>query len=212
MDNFRVKIIHNFVSKEDCARAVALVDKYEANNRLEEFNGNEDVWVVPEADPECSDFVKKYSDLVLAEQASFHGYLYPLYTREGWLSLWNKPGAKSMAHTDSHDGYEHLIFSSVLYLNDGYEGGEIYFPNQGYYYKPQCGDVVMFPCGGHEYLHGVKPVTGRRYTVPMFHTARPDMASPILHPGVADSVERMPTPWYDDGWGVTDDLSKMIKL
>lgn len=212
MFNDRVKIIHNFVSEEDCVKACNLLDEFDRTRRLEVFNGNEDVMVIPESDPECIEFVKKYSDLLLEEQRKFHGFLPDLYTVEGWMSLWLKHRAKSMAHTDSHDGYEHLIFSSVLYLNDDYQGGQIYFPNQGFYYTPRRGDAIMFTCGGHEYLHGVKHVVGRRYTVPMFHSARPDMASKYLHPGVAEASEKHPTDWYDDGWGITDHLEDMIEI
>jgi len=61
-------------------------------------------------------------------------------------------------------------FGCVLYLNDDYEGGEIYFPNQNIELKPKPNTLVFFP-GTLEYLHGVKSITnGVRYTLTSFWT------------------------------------------
>lgn len=52
-----------------------------------------------------------------------------------------------------------------LYLNDDFEGGELYFPNLDISLKPKARQLVIFP-GGHEYVHGVKTVTsGFRYVL-----------------------------------------------
>lgn len=32
-----------------------------------------------------------------------------------------------------------------MYLNDDYEGGELWFPHFDYTYVPQYGDIVLFP-------------------------------------------------------------------
>lgn len=195
----RIKIIPNFVSDEDCQIAIDTIDKFYAKGNLQEFNQNMDVLVVPDTAPDGVKIIKKYSDLLLDVHKEFHGWKSSLYTIEGWLSLWES-GMSAGVHTDAHDGYEYTIFSSVLYLNDGseYEGGEIFFPNQGLTYKPNKGDAVIFPSGGIEYIHGVETIfSGKRYTIPMWHTKRPDRASRLFHPGIAESVERMPDKWFD---------------
>jgi hypothetical protein len=195
----RIKIIPNFVSDEDCATAIKMIDKFDSKHALEKFNANMDVLVVPEDVPAGVQIIKKYSDKILEVQKEHHGFVRDLYTTEGWLSLWES-GYGTGVHTDSHDNYEYLIFATVLYLNDGdeYIGGEIYFPNQGLVHKPRKGDAVIFPCGGHEYVHGVTEVLdGRRYTIPMWHTTRKDRASKLFHPGVAESVKQMPSKWFE---------------
>lgn len=59
---------------------------------------------------------------------------------------------------------------TVFYLNDDYEGGELYFPLQGIEFKPKPGAAYFFP-GDKNYIHGVRPVTsGIRYTLPYFWT------------------------------------------
>lgn len=61
-------------------------------------------------------------------------------------------------------------FGCVLYLNDDYDGGEIYFPNQNIEIKPKPNTLVFFP-GTLEFLHGVNPITkGIRYTLTSFWT------------------------------------------
>lgn len=62
--------------------------------------------------------------------------------------------------------------ASIFYLNDDYEGGELYFPVQGLEFKPKVGAVYFFP-GDMHYVHGVRPVqSGCRYTSPFFWTIR----------------------------------------
>ncbi len=61
---------------------------------------------------------------------------------------------------------------TVFYLNDDYEGGELYFPLQGIEFKPKPGAGYFFP-GDKNYIHGVRPITqGTRYTLPYFWTIK----------------------------------------
>lgn len=60
--------------------------------------------------------------------------------------------------------------ATILYLNDDYIGGEIYFPEYSISIKPKAGDLVMFP-DNEMYVHGVKGVSGGpRYTLPRWFT------------------------------------------
>lgn len=64
---------------------------------------------------------------------------------------------------------------TVFYLNDDYDGGELYFPLQGIEFKPKPGAAYFFP-GDKNYIHGVRPITsGTRYTLPYFWTIREHM-------------------------------------
>lgn len=58
--------------------------------------------------------------------------------------------------------------SSLFYLNDDYEGGELYFPLQDVQFKPKKGAAYFFP-GDMNYIHGVTEIKGAiRYTCPFF--------------------------------------------
>jgi len=61
-----------------------------------------------------------------------------------------------------------MHYGVVLYLNDNYEGGEIYYPKLNLQYKPKAGDMVIHP-GTEEYSHGVKDISnGKRYVITLF--------------------------------------------
>lgn len=60
--------------------------------------------------------------------------------------------------------------AGLFYLNDDYEGGELYFPEQDIQFKPKKGAAYFFP-GDRNYIHGITEITsGVRYTCPFFFT------------------------------------------
>lgn len=62
-------------------------------------------------------------------------------------------------------------YSAYIYLNDDFDGGELFFPDHRITIKPQAGSAVVFP-SGNMYMHGVKKVnSGLRYTVGMYFSA-----------------------------------------
>jgi hypothetical protein len=53
--------------------------------------------------------------------------------------------------------------TALMYINDDYSGGELFFPTQHLTYKPELGSLVIFPSN---YLHGVLECMGNsRYSV-----------------------------------------------
>lgn len=88
------------------------------------------------------------------------------------------PGQLQMPHADKelHEGedagkpndFPYYDLGSLFYLNEDYEGGELYFPNQNIEIKPKRGAAYFFP-GDMNYIHGVKEIkSGIRYTCPLF--------------------------------------------
>lgn len=56
-------------------------------------------------------------------------------------------------------------FTVILYLNDDYDGGELYFTQHNISIKPKTGSILMFP-GDHTNIHGVGEVLkNSRYTL-----------------------------------------------
>lgn len=61
--------------------------------------------------------------------------------------------------------------ATLIYLNDDYEGGEIYFPEYDISIKPEPGDLLTFP-DNPNFVHGVRPIiSGIRYTTPRWFTS-----------------------------------------
>ena len=90
------------------------------------------------------------------------------------------PGQLQMPHADKelHEGnnagkpndFPWYDIAGLFYLNDDYEGGELYFPNQGIQFKPKPGGAYFFP-GDMNYVHGVTRIeSGIRYVIPFFWT------------------------------------------
>jgi hypothetical protein len=86
-------------------------------------------------------------------------------------------GQEMPPHQDDRhpDGSPHRTpwreWAGVIYLNDDYDGGEIWFPANELAYKPVAGSFVFFEGA---LVHGVrKTVNGIRYTSPSWYTADP---------------------------------------
>ena len=91
-------------------------------------------------------------------------------------------GDRQEPHADKelHEGpdagmpnaFPYYDIASIFYINDDYEGGEIYFPLQGIEFKPKKRAAYFFP-GDMNFIHGVRPVlSGIRDTSPFFWTIK----------------------------------------
>jgi hypothetical protein len=83
-------------------------------------------------------------------------------------------GGFAAPHSDNSDfegtpnSFQINKYVAILYLNDDYEGGELYFPEHSIEFKPRANSLILFP-GGVENIHGVKEITsGTRYTMVSF--------------------------------------------
>ena len=78
-----------------------------------------------------------------------------------------KNGWNMDAHIDDGNSISNMIYSSVIYPNDNYIGGEINFVNLGIKIKPIAKSIILFPSNLE---HCVEPVIGNniRYSCPGF--------------------------------------------
>jgi hypothetical protein len=65
-------------------------------------------------------------------------------------------GVELKSHTDQHTDPS-IRYATILYLNEEYEKGEIFFPNFNIELKPKARSLLVFP-GTPEYEHGVRHV------------------------------------------------------
>ena len=84
------------------------------------------------------------------------------------LVRWKK-GETMGLHRDRNAELEDLMhYSSLCYLNDNYEGGELFFET-GKSFKMKALSCIIFP-SGKPYGHGVKKIIkGNRYTIPSWY-------------------------------------------
>lgn len=77
-------------------------------------------------------------------------------------------GVPLTAHYDQYTDPS-IEYAAIIYLNDDYLNGELFFPNKNFEIKPPVKSLVIFP-GTEEFTHGVKaPGEGPvRYVLPSF--------------------------------------------
>jgi hypothetical protein len=74
------------------------------------------------------------------------------------------PGEKFTVHTDDGEPYRCTV-STVGYINDDYQGGELYFDKFDLNIKPDAGDLILFP-SSYIYSHASVPVeSGIKYAI-----------------------------------------------
>lgn len=65
-------------------------------------------------------------------------------------------GVELKSHTDQHTDPS-IRYAVILYLNDDYSGGSLFFKNKDIDVRPRPRDLLIFP-GNEEYEHGVRHV------------------------------------------------------
>lgn len=123
--------------------------------------------------PHIYELIKKYIYKLKLIMQDF--YKVQLYERPPVIIKW-KPGTEQQPHADKqlNDGSPNPFpiydLNSLIYYNDDFEGGELYYPKFNLEIKPEPGLAVAHP-GDIFYLHGVKKIiSGYRYTTPSFYT------------------------------------------
>jgi hypothetical protein len=111
-----------------------------------------------------------------------HPIIKELSNKYGWETsnspiLWYRVGVSNTPHADSfiycgRDSNQDNIVeriqtwkrTAVIFLNDGFEGGELVYPKIGVTIKPKVGSMVL-SSGGYEFLHYTENATKDRYTL-----------------------------------------------
>jgi hypothetical protein len=173
----RIVEIPEFVNEEEAKAMINYFESKGVNWGPIAFFGSEGMSVVHE-DPSLTQFnlspnffgnlMKKYQEAI---EIIFERPVKPVNICHA--QKWNV-GGNASPHADNSemDGtpnpFETNKFVSLLYLNDDYEGGELYFPDLDIEFKPKSLSWIAFN-GGIENLHGVKPILeGVRYTFVSF--------------------------------------------
>lgn len=118
---------------------------------------------------------KNFFDTLRVAYRECVGLIYerPVRPNTSHAQKWYEGGFAS-PHSDNSDyegnptAFEINKYVGILYLNDDYEGGELYFPDHNLDIKPNKYSYYVFP-GGVENIHGVRTITkGERYTMVSF--------------------------------------------
>lgn len=75
-------------------------------------------------------------------------------------------------HVNAYNNFSSLFieYAALVYINDSYSGGEIYFPEHNLEIKPEPNELICFPGNSH-HRHGVNEVIdGNRFVMQDFLT------------------------------------------
>lgn len=165
-----IKIVKNFISKEDLDKVMILCDfmykdKFfrrhkitEAENTIREYRIK-----IKEKAEDLFKLKLEYDDIANKNNIE-----------SNYLNG-RQPNHLTDIHADClGDNDEHRRkyswsghISNLIYLNDDYSGGELYFPNHNLKIKPETGMLISFP-GNWFNRHAILPASSLRLAINMF--------------------------------------------
>ena len=174
-DPSNIVIRENFISEEHLAEIIEYchsVKNWESRSEL----GTDSIHMpeyIEKNSPRIFSVMQYYVDRV--QDAVEYKFGRRLERTKPGIRKWY-PGEHQDVHADGEtaDGwpdYNYIVdYGSIIYLNEEYEGGELFFPKYNIHIKPKPGTLVFFP-STNMYAHGVTEVlSGARYTSPHFWT------------------------------------------
>ncbi len=162
-----ILIINNFLTTEECKLIVENLNKETALSLTGFWEDR--IFAEFSFPKECKTILKKYRIKSHAEIKKRYGNtLLPNSMNQHVVRWPTGPGMEEHIDDEAKERW-HYHIASVLYLNDGYEGGEINFPQHNLSIKPKTGDFIAFP-GNQYYSHEVKEIlSGERFTAPSWY-------------------------------------------
>lgn len=160
-----IEVFEEFISDDDASTLLAFTQERE---RFEYFAPDHRYRYVNKVESPVIELVYKYGakfqELVQPEEPTdISDYILSIY----------EVGAFMNVHSDNSNlSHGNCNFTGVIYLNDGYEGGEICFPKNDVIIKPKRLSAVAF---NGNYHHAVNPVlSGVRYILGIGFTDSPE--------------------------------------
>ena len=176
--------VPNFIDGELCNDLIKYHDNPNNVKRKMEhpiFN-NRAICASEVQDPEIASRLRVFEHKV-TQIASKLFYKEPFLFIEHWDIVHWEPGMSMEAHVDNgkftydDSNLSNRHYTAVCYLNDGYDGGETFFPTEQKVCIPKKGKFVVFPS---DLQHGVKEVFDHRYTLAIWFTRNEN----AIHQGI----------------------------
>lgn len=166
-----IELIENTDTYLNETTSITKWKKWEASDASYEFGYQKFInqSIIDEIDPFLISINKQIREAILNASKEYSseygidiGYLTP-------ISISKYSTGKQMGpHVDSYGDDRSPVLSVVLYLNDNYEGGDLYFKEQNISIKPTAGSIAVFP-SVEPYFHQSNIVTrGIKYMSPGF--------------------------------------------
>jgi hypothetical protein len=196
--------VENAVRVEDCRRLMNVYDRHVHLTNVKDYTGHPVVyWPQFRDAPDVAEIVPRLVEECLRNIGSHLQPAEPLYPETVILAATgagghhsrhadncrqNEEGDWVANHTPNRD------VSAICYLNDEFDGGEIFFERAQLTVKPRRGLLLAFPSDA-DHVHEVLPVrSGVRYTMPIWFTKQQRFALANLPLGALATVATVSTP------------------
>lgn len=168
-DKDTIKIIKNFMSKKD----IYLMNQL-CNNSYKQIQTDYNSIITAEnLIPIYKEKIKNIAENLFGIKLE-HDDIANRYNLKGNYLNGRMPNFATNIHTDVLTDVENNTkyswsghISNLLYLNDDYDGGELYFPYHNIKIKPEPGMLVSFP-GNWYNRHAIMPASDFRYAINIF--------------------------------------------
>jgi hypothetical protein len=169
-----IKIVENFMPKHDVDilmnRLNIMYEIVAADNNTFKQIENESKTLTLKYKEKIKINAEKFFNLKL----EYDNYASPAHSPDSYFSGRKKNMATGI-HTDNLDIDKHKYdkynwsghISNLIYLNDDYEGGELFFPHHNFKIKPKPGMLVSFP-GNWWNRHAIFPASNMRFAMSIF--------------------------------------------
>jgi len=172
--------VENALGAEDCRRLMTMYDRHVHVAEVKDQTGFPVVyWPQFRGAPYADEMVPRLMEECLRNIGNRPRFAAPLYPETVILAAIGAGGHHSR-HADNCRQNEqgdwvanhtpHRDVSAICYLNDEFDGGEIFFAREQLTVKPRRGLLLVFPSDA-DHVHEVFPVrSGVRYTMPIWFT------------------------------------------
>jgi hypothetical protein len=159
-----ILVMPEFFTAAECSRFLKVAERASWRATLDEF-WNERAFHLSQFPEEELEFARR---MLMRKRAVLERvYCGPLYCDTIDLVRWPTQSLQP-PHIDGCAGLEYRSHGAVVYLNDDFGGGQLYYPKLDIEIAPRAGTLVVHP-GTDLYQHGVRMVYGAtRYTVASF--------------------------------------------
>lgn len=173
-----IKIVEDFITEQDANILIDEIKSPSKTNPYPEYYKDRNGGTAFPYNNRVMDILKKYSVRANYIQQEFFNLKDKVIVTKAFGSGWTV-GTSGAPHIDAVQKEPFIEYSTVIYLNDEYEGGEIYFPKQGFSTKAKKYSAIFFPGNDLAYLHGVKEITsGNRYTALYMQSTKKEFEDP----------------------------------
>lgn len=161
-------VLENFIQKQD---ALIFIKYFNKNQHLcddnREHHKHRNIHYCDIPDLQIKELLKYYENKLIY----FIDHYFTVKTRafnEPRLVRWNKSESMPLHYDQNYALKDKMDYSALSYLNDDYEGGELFFED-GEILKMKALSSIIFPSSS-PYGHGVKKIKkGKRYTIPSWY-------------------------------------------